>query len=447
MAEIRRDEQKLWLILFQIRGVRVRLNSLALQHWIFSTMAFMTGGAALIFGAALMLGPLAFLSATAVIVLFGLAGIIRETRAALRQRVNPLKAAAIADDRGALKGRLTTVLTLAQTPRLSPLWSYLVEDTYSLRNDFEPARIEPRWVSRSIFALLGACLAAALLIPFARMHRAPGVQAGGSGEAGQIVADIGNLEVRPADPALEPNAEVYADPETLRKLEDKLAGAQNQDNDKSELGRWMNKARNLAGGLQNQLTGEKAANHPPVRLKLTDRNPGTDKGGTPSRAQSGKGRDETGKPLANSQGGGGNSSSAHSSQPPVASIPGQQADQLAQNQGTSPQAPGSDTAQPGQGDLQNLFDGGSGGGGSSHGSGSDPRNLFGQASSQPLGSDNFKITIEAEPSDESSTPGAPTYVPPKVRVPLNSNQYPDEPLARAAVPAADQMTIKRVFER
>jgi hypothetical protein len=38
-------------------------------------------------------------------------------------------------------------------------------------------------------------------------------------------------------------------------------------------------------------------------------------------------------------------------------------------------------------------------------------------------------------------------VPPRIRVPLNSQQYPDQPLARAAVPAADQDTIKRVFER
>jgi hypothetical protein len=68
-------------------------------------------------------------------------------------------------------------------------------------------------------------------------------------------------------------------------------------------------------------------------------------------------------------------------------------------------------------------------------------------SDQPLGSDSFKIAIEAEPSDESSSHGSPTYVPPRIRVPLNSLQYPDEPLARTAVPDADQDTIKRVFER
>ena len=449
MAEIRRDEQKLWLILFQIRSIRVRLNSLALQRWIFSTLALLVASGVLIFASALMLGPLSFLSIAVVIVLFTLAALLRETRAALRQHANPLKAATIADARGTLKGRLTTVMTLAQAPRLSPLWAYLVEDTYSLRNDFEPARIEPRFISRSIFALLAACLIAVLLVPYALVRRSGSQQTAARGQPGQITADIGNLEIRPADPALEPNAEIFADPETLRKLEDKLA-AQNQNNDKSGLGRWMNKARNVAGDLQDQLTGEKTGENPPLRLKLTDRNPSAEHhGASNGHAQPGQGRDDSGKSMANSSGSGGNpAGGTRQSQPPVTSLPGQRADQLAQNKGGLPQTPGPDSAHSGQGDLQGLFDNGSGGGGgSSHGSGSDPRNLFGQASSQPLGSDNFKITIEAQPSDESSTPGAPAYIPPRVRVPLNSNQYPDEPLARAAVPAADQMTIKRVFER
>jgi uncharacterized membrane protein YgcG len=453
VAEIRRDEQKLWLILFQIRGVRVRLNSLALQRWIFSTLALLVSSAGLIFAAALMLGPLWFLSMAAVIVLFALAAMLREGRAALRQHANPVKAATIADERGALKGRLTTVMTLAQTPRLSPLWAYLVEDTYSLRDDFEPARIEPRFISRSIFALLAACLIAMLLVPFAVLRRGGSRQAAAAhGEPGEITADLGNLEIRPADPALEPNAQVYADPETLRKLGDKLAAAQDQDNDKSPLGRWMSKARNLAADLQDQLTGQKPTKDPPLRLKLTDRNPGADShGASKGHGQPGQGHDNSGQTAANSKGSGGNpAGDARQSQPPVASRPGQQADPLAQNQGGLPQTPGSNSAHSGESDLQSLFDNngaGLGGGGSSHGSGSDPRNLFGPASSQPLGNDNFKITIEAQPSDESSTPGPPAYIPPKVRVPLNSNQYPDEPLARTAVPAADQMMVKRVFER
>lgn len=85
--------------------------------------------------------------------------------------------------------------------------------------------------------------------------------------------------------------------------------------------------------------------------------------------------------------------------------------------------------------------------GSKHGGGSDPDHLFGPPSAQQLGSDSFKITLDAEPSDEASARGAPAYIPPSVRVPLNAEQAPDEPLARAEVPPSDQATIKRVFER
>jgi hypothetical protein len=124
------------------------------------------------------------------------------------------------------------------------------------------------------------------------------------------------------------------------------------------------------------------------------------------------------------------------------------ADQPAQNGLGVPGQPGNDTGQAAPNDFGVPPAGGAGsGGGSSHGAGSDPEHLFGPLAAQPLGSDSFKITIDAQPSDESSSPGAPAYIPPKIRVPLNSQQRDDEPIARAAVPAADQMTIKRVFER
>jgi hypothetical protein len=85
--------------------------------------------------------------------------------------------------------------------------------------------------------------------------------------------------------------------------------------------------------------------------------------------------------------------------------------------------------------------------GSNHSAGSDPGHLFGPASPQVLGSESFKLTVDAQPIDEASSGGAPAYLPPKVRVTLNSQQFPDEPLARTAVSPDDQLTVKRVFER
>jgi hypothetical protein len=153
VAETRRDQQKLWLILFQIKGVRARLNSLALQSSLFAVVAFLIGGAALIWGAALYLPPLLFLGVAFLIVMFALTGAVREARHGLRGLASAERAAAIADQRGVLKGRLATVCALSDTHKGSPLWPYLVEDAYRLRDEFAPARIEPRWISRSIFRI------------------------------------------------------------------------------------------------------------------------------------------------------------------------------------------------------------------------------------------------------------------------------------------------------
>ena len=134
-------------------------------------------------------------------------------------------------------------------------------------------------------------------------------------------------------------------------------------------------------------------------------------------------------------------------QPPMTSLQPQQADQLASKDAQRTARPRVPIMAPTAPMLPLTPMMSTADGGSAHGAGSDPTTLFGPASAQPLGSDSFKIAIEAEPTDESSSRGSPTYVPPRVRVPLNSVQYPDEPLARAAVPADDQNTIKRVFER
>ncbi|HXZ88189.1 MAG TPA: hypothetical protein VEF07_06435 [Candidatus Binataceae bacterium] len=445
MTETRRDQQKLWLILFQIKGVRARLNSLALQQSLFSTLAFLIGGAALIWGAALFLSPLLFLFAALAVAMFALAGIVRQGRRGLRQLANSDRAAAIADQRGDLKGRVATVLALAEAPKRSPLWPYLVEDAYSRREEFAPARIEPRWVSRSIFALLAAGLMA-LAIVFSGLRSGNQVRRTVAGSArGQITADIGNLEIRPADPALEPNAEIYADEKTLRKLEQRLAAAQ-RDADQNGLSRWMNKARNLAGDLQNELTGQKTENAgPPLQMRLTDRNPDQSDGSASNpSSQNSSGQNGSSASRANSGSGTAGDGQTEPA-PPTTSMPGAEADQLARNKSAFPAQPGPD---PADSAFQDFAGGGSGGGqGSSHGSGSDPNGLFGPDSSRTLGADNFKITIEAQASDESSRSGSPGYIPPRIRVPLNSDQYPDEPLERGSVPSADEAAIKRVFQR
>jgi hypothetical protein len=223
----------------------------------------------------------------------------------------------------------------------------------------------------------------------------------------------------------------------MQKLANKLASAQGNADAKGSIGQWLDKARQLAGNLQNEITGQ--PHRPPVQLRLTDRDPALSQ--RPQSAHGGATSGGNNRANHSDTGGPGNGSQA---QP----TPGQTANQLAQNGLGVPSQLANDSGQPSSSDLGAPASGGAGsGGGASHGSGADPEHLFGAQASQPLGSDSFKITIDAQPSDESSTPGAPAYIPPEIRAPLNDHQQDDEPIARAAVPAADQMTIKRVFER
>ncbi|MGH7839390.1 MAG: hypothetical protein ACREQC_16410, partial [Candidatus Binataceae bacterium] len=332
-------------------------------------------------------------------------------------------------------------------PPRSSLWPYLVEDTYGLRGRFEPARIEPRWLSRAILAPLAVALAVVALSAALRYYaRLPA--RGLAVAQSDITADIGDLEVLPADSSVKPNARIYADANTLRQLAAKVAQAK-----RSGLSRWLDKTRRLAGNLQDQVTGRNPLPLASIHLKSrTPASPNAPPSQVARSAPAGPAADHRGNSAQNSAGGrsqGANGNARDKDrQPPAVSIPGDQADQMAQNGAAAPYQPGADKSGGGAGDPSAAVPlGGDGGGGSSHGAGSDPEHLFGPPEAQQLGSDSFKIAIEAAPSDEASSKGAPAYIPPKVRVPLNSQQFADEPLARTSVPPGDQMTIKKVFER
>ncbi|MGH7932491.1 MAG: hypothetical protein ACREQN_04915 [Candidatus Binataceae bacterium] len=452
VSELHRDESKVGLILSQLAGVRARRNSLAVQHWVFGTVATLVVGAALVFAAAIKFDPIAFLLAAAIVAIIVIVTLVRVVRSALRMSSNMLAAAALADERGQLKDRLTTIATVAPQKRRSALWDYLIEDIFSLREEFTPSKVEPRRIERSIFAFLAACLIALLMLPMLTGYRPQPIAANGMVPPEQITADINNLVIRPADPALEPNARIFADQETLRALEQKLARSEKSQGGNGPMSKLMDRARNFADAFQDKLTGRQNSHMPPISMRLTDNHKSGGAHGTKPGGQSGSSKGNGGngsrRPGANS---GNQMAQGKQALPPLASLAPNQADQLADNNQSG--TPGYQERQGNQNspnDSSNPMlqpDQGSGGGGGGHGSGADPNSLFGKPSMQPLGSDSFKIAIDAQPSDESTSPGSPAYVPPKVRVPLNSTQYPDEPLARTSVPASDQMTIKRVFQR
>jgi hypothetical protein len=208
----------------------------------------------------------------------------------------------------------------------------------------------------------------------------------------------------------------------------------------------MDKARRLASNLQNQVTGNEQKLLPPLRLRGVNRpapSPPGDKAQSP-RSGSAANNANNSSPIN----GNGSSAAGQSEAKPPAELSGSQGDQLAQN---APGMPAPSGPNQKQGDPNNLGTSQQGGAGNvagaNHSGGSDSEHLFGAPQAQTLGSDSFHLTVDALPSDEASSKGAPGYVPPKVQVPLNSQQAPDEPIARTEVPSDDRMTLKRVFQR
>jgi hypothetical protein len=445
VAENQREDQKLWLILFQIKAIRTRLNLLAAQEWVCRTLTILIGGGALIFLSALAFRPLSFLAAAAVLLVFALSALAHVARTAARGVANPGRAALIADDRAALKGRLATVIALAPAPQRSSLWPYLIADTYELRDKFEPAKVEPRWFSRSVVALAAVCLLVGALPMALRFHARKPV-ATSEAVPVDLTADLGNLEIRPADPSTPANTRVYADQATMRQLAEKIARAENQQKNQNLSSHWLNKARRLAENLQDQVTGRKPLPLPLLNLRLRSENPSRE---PPSSVpgSSAKNRD-SGASMPSSGTGNGRSGNFQEQKPP-ASLSPNEADRLARSENGLPPLPNRDAPSSSAQDefAPTTGSGAIGEAGSRHSGGADPEHLFGSPMAQELGADNFKITVDARPVDEASSAGAPAYLPPKVRVPLNSQQFPDEPLARAAVPFEDSLTIKRVFER
>src|SRR6266446_6218194 len=132
--------EKLGLILGRVGSLRWRLNSLALQHATLYTLAIVIASSAAIFAAAYLLSPLSFLIFTPLISILAVLGTVSAIRAGWRMRTSAMRAAAIADERAELKGRLSTIVALAHKPNPGTLWSYLVEDTLGYRDEFAPAR-------------------------------------------------------------------------------------------------------------------------------------------------------------------------------------------------------------------------------------------------------------------------------------------------------------------
>jgi hypothetical protein len=445
----RQPDEKLGQILGRIGSVRTRLNSLALQHAIFYTLAIAIGCGAAIFAGAFLLPPLTFMIGGSALVVIAIIGIASAVSAGWQMRTSAIRAAAIADERAELKGRLSTIIALAGIETRGALWSYLVEDTLGHHDEFAAAKIERRRVSRAIYPLAGALMLAAIAFPISKIKRAPQIIPGSGPD--DLTVDLDDLHLRPADPGDESGMQVTADPATMRRLQDKLAreSAGSGDVSGNSLNQLMNRARDMAGNLQNKLTGQQAASKQRLNLRLADsgrdqdqneihRAPDAQKNGHGETA----GQFERDQPKSNHEFDlpREDDSRQPRSQPSPGGRgqPGVESNAGMDNPNKDDSASDRSIQQSGENSSN---------GGEAHGIGADPDSLFGAPAASKLGTEGFEIAIEARPVDHGAKGAGHAYVPPKVRTPLSINQEPDEPVARAAVPADDRTTIKRVFER
>ncbi len=238
----------------------------------------------------------------------------------------------------------------------------------------------------------------------------------------------------------------------MRRLEDKLAAEGAAGNGKSSdtpMDKMMNHAKNLAGRLQDKLTG-RATQRPRLTLKLADNSQDAEfarktrlrpssiriaRAKMPTRTSSMR------KPATILD---------HCRTTASPKAPRQQNESQLVAAATRPaRRQQRKTARDNSTDksADQVSSDSSSNGGSAHGIGADPDTLFGATADPKMGGQGFEISIDARSETKGPKAAGHAYLPPKVRTPLNATQHPDEPIARASVPEEDRAAIKKVFER
>ena len=290
---------------------------------------------------------------------------------------------------------------------------------------------------------------AALAFPISKIKHAPQITAG-SGQD-DLTVDLDDLHLRPADPGDDSGMQVTADPATMRRLEDKLAreSAGGGDVAGNSLNSLVNRARDMAGNLQSKLTGQQTASKQRLNLRLADADQNQDQDEIHRAPETRKNRH------------------------------GEVAGQFKQDQPKSNDALDlpreDDSRQPNAQPSPN----GTGEAGVESDAGKDnPNKTTARATAassraartaataaRRTESAPIRTACSARRRRRSSAPRVsrsqskrgpsitarrapvtPTFRPKCARRSA-PNQEPDEPVARAAVPADDRSTIKRVFER
>jgi|GEM_PF-393158 len=444
------------LILRQLSRVGKRINSLATQQLIFSTLTVLLGAAAIVMLAAFFATPELFLVTVAIATLATLIALPWVIVKAVNRFASIPVTAHLTDDRAELRGRLITLVGLRDQANRHRLWPYLVEDTLLKVPEFEPARIERRRLSPAFYAFVSACLIALLAGVSAHVARQRQLAAQAQMAAAM---DIDPSQVQPSNGSHGAPAEIVGNAQQLRDLAQRLQGEARtlpQDHHNS----LVNRARDLASSLQNRLTGadDNPENKVKMRLAQTLDNSNPE---APPLQQPGYSNPTSDQQLAdsNKQPGPLGSGNANQTSGPETNVPNDsnsmsgaptkmQAPANPNTPMSQVNAPGQNSTQSGDSDQQSRQRTGNGGGGASHGGGTDPDSLMGPPDALVRhGTDNFEIPVDARLQAHSPIHDGQPYNPPKVKVGLSSHQYADQPLVRTTVPANDRETIRRVFER
>ncbi|MBI2962668.1 MAG: hypothetical protein HYY35_02845, partial [Deltaproteobacteria bacterium] len=179
-------ERALGSIAAQMSHGRRRMNRLSIEHALFVAAGAALTAFAVLVALAFRLSPAGFAAATWAL----LAGVVTIALGCARRFhaawVPSAHAALVIDGRAGLQERLATLCAAGPDGRRSRLWTFLLHENLRLLPTWEPRRLVPRFIPRSVwffaFALLLAALTAGRIPSSARSAPSPG-------EAGRDASD------------------------------------------------------------------------------------------------------------------------------------------------------------------------------------------------------------------------------------------------------------------
>jgi hypothetical protein len=411
----------------QASGVRRRSN-----RFVIARAACVAGGSmlltfALLVASAFVLSQTHYALGTWVVVSILAVVVLACVRNARRAWMPKDDVALRIDRRAQLQDRLATLVAAPTRARQSKLWDVLLRENLQLLPRWEPRRLQPRTMPRSIWFFVLSLVVAALtaqVLPRRGSGGSPPLD--GLGDAPPSETVSGDEEGAPADDASAPGWSLWSDlPEDLRQA---ILGSP--------------AIRNYAGNIPQKtqpldrdrgafvIAGSRmASNGGPVRSVPADAD---------NSRFAGQGKASAQPPAAPGSG----RESVNPGQPGPPPIHGDAPKTLGGLESGRPRTAASTSRSP-----AGKPESGSGGGGAGAGVGGDKDGLFGerQAPGKPSGS--FALNLDALRSSEASKDGEDDEPASPAVSRLAEDQRLDDTVRRAQVPVEYEAIVQRLFNR